>query len=236
MRALVLVLALGSLAGCLYPDKEYAYSCVGQPAPTTAPQLVIIRGVTTDPATRKPIPMVEVDLRPGGGMPVACTTSDSAGSFELQLSTPGSPVSGIVLHAMAAGRIDSFYFPAHPVSGDMFVAVPVLSTADRDGIALATNVPFQPGTGSVLLDVADCHDQGLPGATVTSSAGGTVFYFNGDMPAPGATATDVGGVVLIPNLTPGVPVTVTALVDGNTVTSAPITIEPDAFSITELRP
>ena len=235
MRALVLVVALGSLAGCLYPDKEYAYSCVGQPAPTTAPEFVHIRGVTADPELMMPIPGVTVTLQQNGQL-LNSTTSDAMAGFSFMLYTGKQPVGGLDLYAKGPGLIDSHFIPPRPVSGDLDVSLGLLSTQEQMVLAGDSGVTFTPGMGSVLLNAQDCNGQGLPGATITPpAAGGTVVYFNGIIPSKTATQTDDGGVALVANLAPGT-VTLTAQVDGKTLTSSPILVSPDAFSIVALRP
>ena len=209
MRALILC----ALAACSYPEKEYAFSCVGAPPPAAVPTVVRLLGTTIDAGSSMAVPGVMVTLEENTSPFQGPVTTTQSGSFSFSLQTTGTPVDGLDLHAQIPGFADTYYYPAHPVTGDFAASLALVSDPQQAALAMGFGITLDAGSGQALFTVNDCDGIALPGATVTATSG-TVHYFAGIMPAPTAMATDPGGVVLVANMTPG-PVTITATADGH---------------------
>lgn len=238
MRPPLLAVAACALAACTYPEKEFdgPYTCLGQPPTTTAAPLIAIQGTTTEPLNLTAIAGVTVVLEDGNLNAIAGpVTSDASGRFSFSVNSNGTPVDGLHLHASASGRIDSYYFPSRPLTADITVPLAVLSTQEQTALASDAGVQLTTGDGHVLLTVSDCNEHPIAGATLASSPGGTVRYFDGVQPSMTRTATDPGAVVMVANLPPG-KVTLAVTAGGMQLPPRDVTVVANAFSITDIQP
>ena len=236
------VLVLCALVACTYPEKELLgpLTCFGEPAPTTADPVVKITGTTTDPQDLTALPGVAVALQDATMGTIATTISDANGRFSITLNTNGTPVTNVNLLASAIGRINTYYFPARPLTHDLEITpgLQVISSSESGLLAAGAGFTFTTGAGQILLSINDCiggPQNGLSGATLASSPSGSVRYFMGIQPSIPATATDAGGVALMANLPPG-KVTLTATVGALTLPARTVTAVADAFTLTEIQP
>jgi len=227
----VRVLVLCALVACTYPEKELLgpLTCFGEPAPTTADPVVKITGTTTDPQDLTALPGVAVALQDATMGTIATTISDANGRFSITLNTNGTPVTNVNLLASAIGRINTYYFPARPLTHDLEITpgLQVISSSESGLLAA--------GAGFTFTDCIGGPQNGLSGATLASSPSGSVRYFMGIQPSIPATATDAGGVALMANLPPG-KVTLTATVGALTLPARTVTAVADAFTLTEIQP
>jgi hypothetical protein len=234
------VLLLCALVACTYPEKELLgpLTCFGERAPTTANPLVKITGTTTEPLNLTAVGFVTVALQDATMSTISTTTSDLNGRFSITLNTNGTPVTNVNLLASALGRINTYYFPSRPLTDDLEIELPVISSSESTFLQMDAGFTFTPGDGQILLAIDDCiggPQSGISGATLASSPAGSVRYFMGVQPFPPATATDAGGVALMANLPPG-KVTLTAT-DGTMVFPAhTVAAVADAFTVTEIEP
>ena len=96
-----------------------------------------------------------------------------------------------------------------PVLEEAGVGPPALMVSPSQFVAVANSVfdgGADPALAHLFFRVHDCHDQPLAGIAVsTDRTGGTThpFYFDGLIPDPNATQTDVGAKGGIINLPPG---------------------------------
>jgi hypothetical protein len=235
MRALIFL----AVAACTYEEKvlEGPFSCAGAAPPRTAPDLVKIGGTVRDPENRTPVIAAGVQLQTAPtGSAIASTVTDFNGHFSFDLNTNGAPVSGIDIHVSATNFVDSYYFASHPIAGDIELEiVSILTTSEAATLFSDAGLSMTGGAGHILLSVSDCLEQPLAGATLASTPAGTLRYFNGIIPAPTATATDVGGVVLDANLAPG-KVTLTAMTAGHPFSPHEVTVVANAFTVTDVQP
>jgi len=235
MRVLILVV----LAACTYDEKifEGPYSCIGAQQPTTAPQLVTISGTVVDPENLTPVIAASVQLQtaPTGSV-IASTVTDLHGHFSFDVNTNGAPIAGLDLHVSATGFIDSYFFPSRPIATDMdFPIVSILTSTEASTLFSDAGVTMTSGDGHILLSLSDCNEMPLTNGTLASSPAGTIRYFNGIIPAPSATMTGPGGVVLDANLAPS-KVALTAMVDGHTYPQVQVSVVANAFTVTDLQP
>jgi hypothetical protein len=235
--------ALVALAACTYPEKELAgpFDCIGEPAPTTAEPIVMIRGVAVNPSDSMALSGIAVSLLASNLMIIdGPVTTGANGAFEFALNTNGSPVDRIYISGSGSGRVPTYHTNSRPITADYELpasdGLGVLSTMQRDTTAsLALDRPFAAGTGAMLLEVNDCNNNPVANATLTSAPAGVIRYFTGVFPSMTATATDAGGVALVAELPPGM-FTLTVRVGNVTYPARTYAVAADAFTQTILTP
>jgi len=227
------------LAACTYPEKDFLgpFDCFGDPPPTSAKPLVMLTGQIFNPSDLMPLSGMSVTLQDRNMNTISGpSTTGTNGGFQFPLNTNGTPVDGVYLNASGAGRVTTYYAPARPVTDDLQIPFAVLSTTNRDNLALgALGMPFTAGTGQVLLTVDDCNVKALSKATVTSTPMGVVRYFEGINPSKTTTSTDAGGVAMVANLPPG-PVTLRVNVSGRMLPARTFNVIADTILVTIIEP
>lgn len=228
-----------ALAACTYPEKQFQgpYSCLGDPPPTSADQLVTLQGQAVNPSDQMPLAGLSVSLKDRNLNAIdGPITTEASGAFRFSLSTSGIPVDRVYLNATGAGRVPTYYAPPRPLTESLQIGLGVISTMQGESLALgALGMPFTPGTGAVLFTIADCNDKPIANAVVTSAPTGAIRYFDGVQPSMTATRTDAGGVAMVANLPPGA-VSLTVTVDGMTFPARSFTVVADSFVQTVLTP
>jgi hypothetical protein len=237
MRAL----AICALAACSYPEKipidgmGPPFGCLNAPPPTTADDPIIVSGTTSDPFTSSAIGNVTVTGQLTTIMSsLFVTHSDAMGNYRQQQATGGVPMD-LYVHAAASGYLDSFYYPPHPVNHDAVFDVSLFTPQGSSTLAAAAQLTFNAADSVVILTVADCNGTPLAGATVTSSAAGTIRYFIGPMPSTTATATDSAGHVMVANMPPG-NATLSATVSGMALKPRNVQSVAGAYVLTFIQP
>jgi hypothetical protein len=203
------------------PDAQPgAFTCNGQPNPTTAPATVNVAGTTVELALSgtTPVPNTTVDLFLNGGTsPIATTTSagaDAAFTFA-DLPTGGTAVDGYLRGTFPQATQKIVYvFPPQPIHADIDNA---LVTSANNGIIAGINVLYvEPDqletTGAVGILVTDCLGNPLAGATVSTNPPGTQVLYRDAAGNPDMAATSTGpdGIGIVINVPPGNAVTVDA--------------------------
>jgi hypothetical protein len=233
MRAVILA---GALAACTYPEKQFdRFAC--RPEPDSAVRLVTLSGRTLNPSDFMPVPGVTMALQNLTGTVIAGpVTSSDNGGFGFPLNTNATPVKDVYFTGEATGRIKTYFTPPRPITADLEVEFTMLSTMQRDELALgAIGQAFTAGTGAVLLEVKDCEGVPIENATVTSEPMGVVRYFEGIFPSTTRPSTDAGGVALVANLPVGT-VSITATIDDDSFAPRTLLIDADAITRTVIQP
>lgn len=232
-RALVLC----ALAACTYPEKQFdgPFTCLGAPPPTTAKMLVNIHGQVVDGSNLAPIGGATLTLQGVQMVTISTTTTDSAGNFSFMFNTNGTPADGLDIYATASGRVDTYFYPPHPVTDDYETELVLVSTAQAMALAAGAGVQFDASHGAALPTIQDCNGAALAGAVVTASPSGTARYFDGVQPSMTATSTDAGGVALIAQLPVGA-ATLSTTVQSNKLPDRHFTIVANTFIQTFIQP
>jgi hypothetical protein len=197
-----------------------AFTCNGQPNPTTAPASVVIAGTTVELSLggTTPVPNTTVDLFVAGNPTPVATTTSSGGTAAFTFNdvpTGGNAVDGYMRGTFPNATQKIVYvFPPQPIFQDIDNAlVTTASNSILVGLNLIYVEPDQADTnGAVGVLVTDCLGNPLEGATVsTNPPGSQVLYRNaaGD-PDMAATSTGPDGIGIIFNVPPGDTVTVDA--------------------------
>jgi hypothetical protein len=233
MRAL----ALCALVACTYPEKQFygPFTCLGAPPPTTAKPIVNITGNVVEPANSMPIAGASVAFQAGQMTTLFTKTTDASGGFSFTFNTNGLPADNLDLMVSASGHATTYDYPSLPVTDDIAAQPAPITTVEQAALAMGFGVQFDATHGAALLSIMDCNGAALDGAVVTASPSGTSHYFSGENPAPSATATDVGGLVLAAQLPAG-PITLSTTVQGKQLPDRHFTVVGNTFIQTIIQP
>ena len=113
----------------------------------------------------------------------------------------------------------------------------MFSTDTEAALGAAINTMPMVGLGHMAIGVSDCSGQSLAGAQVECDAcdGATVAYVENGTPNVDATVTDASGAMGFVNVAPG-PVTVTATIDGEAVSSQNVFVREGYWGFFQLTP
>ena len=141
------------------------------------------------------------------------------------------------LRSTATGFLDTYLYPPAPLaaSTDQAFAVMVTSgTFDLLGSLAIGDAPTD-GLAQMLVIVADCNNDPVQGAVVTTSPAGTVRYNSNGFPSDTATVTGADGIAYVFNVTPGT-VTVDASLDAMSFREHELTARADVLTSTVVQP
>ena len=242
--ALAMGLALGGSA-CSIPEKQYnaPFACYNAALPSP-PETVTIRGSVKDPINgRLRVPSATVEVLQVPSLPfVPAFTTDADGAFSLTHGT-GTARRDLYFHVTANGYLDSYFFPALPLVGDIDATILLFTSEGVGQLATALQqmgvaATPDPAKALLIVSVIDCNGGPVGAAKVkTSSLEGTMVYLDtGVTPNVSATQTDpTTGSALILNASP------TSLTVDATVTEMPLrthsfTAFAGAMTQTEIQP
>lgn len=247
MRVALMLIALGA---CSYPEKELTdgagtpFGCLNAPAPTRADNPSAMSGKVVDATRGTPLNNAAVSGQlVGNPASIFVAHTDASGNFRQSQNTGNMPLD-IYLTLSANGYLKTFWYPAYPLTHDIFypsspgdmAAIQLFS--ETEGVAAvsgSTGVTFDATKGWLLLTVDDCNGTPLAGATITTTPAGTIRYFAGVTPSMTATATDQGGIAMVANLPPG-NVALSATVNGMTLKTHNMQVVANAFIQTQIQP
>lgn len=237
LRYALVVVALG---GCLYDEKTFSppFGCLDDPEPTTNKQSARISGEVADANTSSPLPNTTLTLVSDMFFQIAEPEQSGADAgYQLDLPLGNVAFPRMYVKAEAADHVRTYISNTRPVVDDLVVETRLVSTMDAVGVAMATVGPvgFMPGTGAIFINVNDCNDVPVIGATLTTNPPSRVFYFNNKIPSNMPTSTTPGGVTMIADLPPGL-VTATVTAGDVVYRSQTYRVEADAFTQTNITP
>ena len=240
MRA-SLVLALFCSA-CSIPEKHLddaqgsAFACLNQPLPTTANLKIAISGMASDPFTGDTLDTASVQgFLVGVSSAIFTTSTGAQGAFTHDQGTGGFPRDAF-LRVSENGYLDSYFYPAAPLTHDYYAQIQALSSSDFTSIGTVAGVTLNPALAQILVVVKDCNGMPIPGATVSSQPEGTIRYFINGTPTATATSTDARtGVALIAN-TPVSNTQISSLVSGMVLRSHTIDTVAGTVMQVEIQP
>ena len=182
------------------------FNCAGTPWPTVAPDPLSFTGRVTDP-----VGMTNVG---GANVEVNKTSDDSVvvmgaaagnGIFAFNVATAGVAPS-VYRKATAAGHLDGYTYDPFPPFDVKYAGRGVYAptAASRDTYYAAAGITADPAKGTVLVEVFDCIDLAVYGATVEAPTAGRVLYLDdGGLPSSTATATGSPGIAVLLNVPAG---------------------------------
>ena len=232
---LLVVAACGGDKGSTGPTGSF--NCQGQPLPTTATNPVVVTGlIRANVLTPAPLAGATVKgFKTGVATALDSTTSDSVGNYSLTLATASVPLDGYVL-VSKTGYVDTYGYPPAPLAASAAQSVLLVTSSEVVGLYAAAGSSHTGGTGSIAVVITDCDGTPIAGATVSTSAGGTVRYSSGSgIPSSSATSTSADGVAYVLNVTAG-DVVVSGALTGHTLRSHTVNARADVVTITGLAP
>lgn len=182
-----------------------SFACAGAPLPASASEPVVLGGVvsTTGSGGTTNVASATVSaFRTGNSTALVSGTSTASGAYSLSIPTGNLPVDGY-LAATKASYLDTYVYPSEPAAKDGNLDVSMLTSSTFGFLQTFAGVSQNAAKGVVIVQVVDCNDAPIAGATVSSTPGGTVRYLSGGTPSSSATSTDADGVAFIFNVGPG---------------------------------
>lgn len=160
------------------PTNTYDFSCMGNAAPTTAPDPLTLSGTAQDiniaMMALEPVAMATVTAHSAANDAVLGTPSvtDMNGDWSISAASGGTPVDGYVEARKGMHRTTRVYPPA-PLSAN-FTNVPILilSNSNFDFIAGFAGFDQMPTLGAVGVAVLDCANTPVEGATLSVTQNG----------------------------------------------------------------
>jgi hypothetical protein len=157
-------------------------------------------------------------------------TAATNGIFAFNVATAGTAI-GLYRKATLSGHLDGYtYDPFAPFDGNHSGrGVYAPTAASRATYYAAAGVTPDPAKSTVLVEIFDCIDLPVYGATVEAPTAGTIVYFDDSgAPSTSATATGSPGIAMLLNVAPG-PLEVTVHAGSVVYRSVPITSRANAF-------
>ncbi len=207
------------------------FNCVNTPWPTTASDPLSFQGRVTDPIGMANVGGATVEVRKtSDDTLVVMGAAATNGIFAFNVPTGGVAPS-VYRKATAAGRLDGYTFDAYPPPDANHAGRGIYAptAASRDMYYAAAGIAADPAKATVVLDVFDCIDLPIYGATVEAPAAGRVIYLDdGGLPSGTATATGSPATAILLNVPAGM---LDATVHAGSVVyrARPIPIRANAF-------
>jgi hypothetical protein len=164
-------------------EQRIDLSCLGDPAPTTAPDPLPIAGkvFAIDHYDAQPLANATVELRarPGDAL-LASTVSAADGAFAFAIASKGAPVDATLV-VVAAGYRNVRGIPAEPFHATTPDAL--LAVATDDELARwygdAGAASYTPGAPTLITATIDCTGHAIAGAPLAvAPAAATLTYYD----------------------------------------------------------
>ncbi len=207
------------------------FSCATVPWPATAPDPLSVIGRVTDPvgATNVGDATVEIHKRSDDSLVVSGTAA-SNGIFAFNLATGGT-APAIYRKATIAGRLDGYTYDPYPPfdTNHPNRGIYAPTAANRDTYYAAAGIAADPAKATVLVEIFDCLDLQVYGATIDAPGAAKVIYLD-DNGAPSAAQFSTGspGVAVALNVPPG-PADITVHAGSVVYRAVPVTSRANSF-------
>lgn len=214
------------------------FNCVNTPWPTTTTDPLSFQGRVTDPIGMANVGGAAVEIRKlSDDSVVVMGTAATNGIFAFNVPTGGA-APAVYRKASLAGRLDGYtYDPFPPFDANHAGrGIYAPTAANRDMYYAAAGITADPAKGTVLVEVFDCIDLQIYGATVEAPTAGRVIYLDdGGMPSGSATATGTPATAVLLNVPVGM---LDATVHAGSVVyrPRPITVRANAFTYSPRNP
>lgn len=209
-------------------------------APTSAPQMVMLKGKTTERGLSGESNVAQVKLEvfkvTDESAAIATTMSDAQGNYTLMVPTGGMPVDGYV-KATKTGYMDVYLYPPNVwAADDMDGGINMMTQSNLDLLSNFASGNQMANKGIVGLAVFDGNGMGVAGAKFTSApmAGATKYLGGSGLPDANATMTSSEGVGFLFNTDEMV--VVGASKTGMAFHSHTVKARPGTFTTTSVAP
>jgi Collagen triple helix repeat (20 copies) len=141
------------------------FSCSGTPPTVAADPIVISGNVTAFQSA--PDPGVTVEFhRKSDNVVLGTTTTDSNGNYTLSIPSGGVPIDGY-LNLSAPGTSEFRAYWSKPLTGPTSSSPFVITTSALNMVYSLLQQSPQPGTGTLVVSIADCAGVPVTGATLS---------------------------------------------------------------------
>ena len=215
-------------------------SCLGDPAPTTAPDPLPITGkvFAIDHYDAQPLANATVELRARSGDTLLATTASAAdGAFAFAIASKGAPVDATLV-VVAAGYRSVRGIPAEPFHATTPDAL--LAVATDDEVARwygdAGAGSYAPGAPTLITGTIDCTGRAIEGATLAVAPGAaTLTYYDARAKRwQPALAASTNGFALVTGAEDRI--TATASGAGNQFPARELVVAPGVLTLAVLSP
>ena len=207
------------------------FNCVSTPWPTTAPDPLSFAGRVTDPIGMVNVGNATVEVKKtSDNSVVVMGTAAANGIFAFNVATAGT-APAVYRKATAAGHLDGYTYDPFPPFDTKYAGRGVYAptAASRDMYYAAGGITADPSKGTVLVEVFDCIDLTVYGATVEAPTAGRVIYLDdGGAPSGTANATGSPGIAVLLNVPAG-PLDATVHAGSVVYRAAPVVVHANAF-------
>ena len=207
------------------------FSCAGMAWPANAPDPLSFQGRVTDPIGMANVGGAAVEIHKiSDDSLVVMGAAATNGIFAFNIPTAGA-APAVYRKATLAGRLDGYtYDPFPPFDGNHAArGIYAPTAANRDMYYAAAGMTADLAKGTVLVEVFDCIDLQVYGATVEAPTAGRVIYLDdGGAPSTTPTATGSPGIAVLLNVPVGA---LDATVHAGSVVyrARPVTVRANAF-------
>ena len=214
------------------------FNCANTPWPTTAPDPLSFAGRVTDPIGMANVGGAAVEIRKvSDDSVVVMGNAATNGIFAFNVPTAGVAPS-VYRKATAAGRLDGYTYDSYPPVDATHAGRGIFAptAANRDMYYAAAGLTADPAKGTVLVEVFDCIDLQVYGATVEAPTAQRVIYLDdGGTPSGSATATGTPAVAVLLNVPAGA---LDATVHAGSVVyrTNPVTVRANSFVYSPRQP
>lgn len=208
------------------------FSCSATPWPTTAPDPLSLVARVKDPldATNVGNANVEIRRRADDSLVVMGTSTSPQGIYAFNVATAGTPPV-IYRKATISGRLDGYTYDPYPPFDtnhpQRHVYAP--TPASRDALYAAAGVTPDPAKSTVMVEVFDCLDLQVYGATIDAPGAEKVVYLD-DNGTPNSAQPSTGspGIALVLNAPTG-EATITVHAGSVVYRAVPVTNRANSF-------
>lgn len=199
LRPILVIAGIAGAAGCAIPEKQLVaqgapFACYNQAPPTTAPKQITITGTVNGAVAGSTISGASIEAfladDPTKTL-INSATSGGDGGFVMQQGTGGF-ARNAYLKVTQNGYLDTYYYPAVSIAGDVDVQVQLLTMADAAKLASLMGIAQLDLTKDLfLISVVDCNDHAIGGATVSTEPMGAAVHYFTDSPGPTPSSTAI---------------------------------------------
>lgn len=207
------------------------FSCNAVPWPATAPDPLSVIGRVTDPVSAANVGDAAVAIHKRSDETVIVMgTAASNGIFAFNLATGGT-APAIYRKATAAGRLDGYTYDPYPPfdtnhpNRGIYAPLP----ESRDTYYAAAGIVADPAKATVLVEIFDCLDLQVYGATIDAPGAAKVIYLDDNGAASAAQlSTGSPGIAIALNVPPGL-VDITVHAGSVVYRAVPVTSRANSF-------
>jgi hypothetical protein len=166
--------------------REFDFTCMNNPAPTTATNPVLVAGTAQnfDIVAQAPVPVADATVGAFqlDGDPIGANdTSDANGNWDLSVPSGGTPIDGYI-QATKAGHRTVRIYPPEPMRADQ-ANIPALLLANGTFNTLVTlaNAQQGAGNGTIGMVVLDCVGTPMGGVVISAKQNNTEVGMQQDL-------------------------------------------------------